>query len=124
MIQKKVIYCEIEFLNEFLSSFPLLQPNDESLRLVDAWMSFYNFFCKSDIILNISKSEFISMTNGNEWLFRLWKKSTDYQCGVDFEKEAFPDLSSLSGEKADNNILLAYFLGKFKCCQKEYTSLA
>lgn len=110
MIKKKVVYCEIEFLNEFLSSFPLLQPNDESLRLVDAWMSFYNFFCKSDIVLNISESEFISMTNGNQWLYRLWKKSADSQCGLNFEKETFPDLSSLSGENADKSILNAVFL--------------
>ena len=48
MIDKKVVYCEMAFLQEFLNSYPMLEPNDESLRLVDAWMSFYQFFCKSD----------------------------------------------------------------------------
>lgn len=110
MIKKKVVYCEMEFLQEFLNSFPLLEPNDESLRLVDAWMSFYQFICKADIILNISASEFISMTNNNDWLKRLWKKSVDNQCGLEFEKDSFPDISLLNGDYADNKALNAVFL--------------
>lgn len=107
---KKVVYCEIEFLRKFLDSKPLLESNDESLRLVDSWMSFYLFFCKADIILNISTSEFRTMANDNPWLSRLWKKSTDNQCGLEFDGENFPDISSLNGGKTDDKILNAVFL--------------
>ena len=110
MSKKKIVYCEMEFLQEFLNSYPLLEPNDESLRLVDAWMSFYQFFCKADIFLNISASEFISFTHNNDWLKRLWKKSTDNQCGLEFEKDSFPDISLLNGYNADNKALNAVFL--------------
>ncbi len=110
MIKKKVVYCEMDFLQEFLNSYPLFEPNDESLRLVDAWMSFYQFFCKADIVLNISASEFKSLTNNSDWLRRIWKKSIDNQCGLEFEKDSFPDISLINGENADNKVLNAVFL--------------
>ena len=110
MIDKKVVYCEMAFLQEFLNSYPMLEPNDESLRLVDAWMSFYQFFCKSDVILDISASEFKSKVGSNEWLFRLWKKSTDNECGLEFGKDYFPDISSIDGGEADSKTLNSVFL--------------
>ena len=110
MIEKKVVFCEMAFLQEFLSSYPRLEPNDESLRLVDAWMSFYQFVCKADICLDISVNDFKSIRNGNEWLFRLWKKSTDGLCGLEFKKDEFPDISSLKGGEQDKIVLNAVFL--------------
>ncbi len=110
MIEKKVVYCEMAFLQEFLNSYPRLEPNDESLRLVDAWMSFYLFFCKSDIILDISASEFKIQVNSNEWLFRLWKKSTENLCGLEFDSESFPDVSTIEGGNAEHKFLNAVYL--------------
>ena len=110
MTTKKVVYCEMEFLQAFLRSHPVLEANDESLKLIDAWMSFYQFFCKADIILNISASEFKSLVNTNQWLFRLWKKSTENLCGLEFEKDNFPDISSIQGSNASQKELNAVFL--------------
>lgn len=110
MIEKKAVYCEMAFLNEFLNSYPSLEPNEESLKLVDAWMSFYLFFCKSDIVLDISVSEFNTLAKSNSWLFRLWKKSSEGQCGLEFEKETFPDVSKIVGGETDSRILNAVYL--------------
>ena len=110
MTTKKVVYCEMEFLQAYLSSQPVLEANDESLKLIDAWMSFYQFFCKADIVLNISVSEFKTLVNTNQWLFRLWKKSTENQCGLEFEKDNFPDISSIQGSNASQKELNAVFL--------------
>ncbi len=110
MTTKKVVYCEMEFLKAFLISHPVLEANDESLKLIDAWMSFYQFFCKADIILNISASEFKSLVNTNQWLFRLWKKSTENLCGLEFEKDNFPDISSLQVNEINDKELNAVYL--------------
>ena len=124
MIKKKVVYCEMTFLQEFLNSCPLLCINDESMRLLDAWMSFYNFICKADLVLDVSVSEFKSLTTSNEWLFKLWKKSTDNQCGLDFKKDGFPDVSSLSSE-VSGTVLNAVFLTtkEEEICEKKSKDL-
>ena len=122
MTTKKVVYCEISFLQAFINSHPLLEANDESLKLVDAWMSFYQFFCKADIILNISASEFKSLLNNNQWLYRLWKKSTDNQCGLEFEKDNFPDISSIQGSDANHKELNAVYLTTKDTQECEYIS--
>lgn len=110
MIKHKVIYCEIEFLQSFLQSFPVINFDIESLKKIETWISFYQFICKSHIILNISKDEFVNLTNENQWFKLLWKNSTGNSEKLDFEKEAFPNIESLDGTNTNEDILNSIFL--------------
>lgn len=124
MKKKKVVYCEISFLQKFLNSRPMLETNDESMRLLDAWMSFYNFICKAEIILDVTAGEFKSLTIKNEWLYRLWKKSTDNQCGLEFKKNDFPDISSLSSGVSETELNAVYLTTKAdEVCEKKSKEL-
>ncbi len=113
-MKKKHVFCEFEFLNEFLSSCPRLEPNKESMDLVEAWISFYNFLLKAHIILNISATELGSMINKeseskihtDSWL-QLWKSSTDGRADLEF-KDYFVDFNSI--DVLNDEVLNAVFL--------------
>ncbi len=109
---RKTCYCEIEFLKEFLSSRPkLLEANDESISAMSNWVSMYQFICKSDLVLNISASEFGDLKNEDAWLQMLWKKSSNGECGLEFvSRSNFPDIANLVVTKEDATIFNAVYL--------------
>ena len=59
MIKRKTVFCELEFLHEFLGKRPtMLEPNDNSIQQMECWMSLYKFICKSDLVINITEDSF------------------------------------------------------------------
>lgn len=109
---RKTCYCEIEFLKEFLSSRPtLLEANDESILAMSNWVSIYQFICRTELVLNISASEFSYLKNNDAWLQMLWKKSSNGECGLEFvSQSAFPNIANLEITEADAKILNAVYL--------------
>jgi hypothetical protein len=97
---------------DFLSSRPtLLEANDESILAMSNWVSMYQFICKSDLVLNVSSSEFGDLKNKDTWLQMLWKKSANGECGLEFvSRSAFPDVKNLEKAIANTKILNAVFL--------------
>ena len=109
---RKTCYCEIGFLETFLSSRPTtLEPNDESILFMNNWTSLYCFISKSDLVLNISSIEFDKIKEKNEWLKMLWKKSSNGECGLDFVgNNSFPDITNLKLSNNEDKLLNAVFL--------------
>lgn len=93
MNKKKTVYCEIEFMKAFMSSFPVYcGANGGLIGLLSSWINFYKFLCKSELALNITKEEYGKLVNETEWAQRLWKKNTDGQCHLIFKGKDFPDV--------------------------------
>jgi len=98
MIKRKTVFCELEFLHEFLGKRPtMLEPNDNSIQQMECWMSLYKFICKSDLVKNITEDSFKTLCDENSWMSMLWKKSTQGECGLDFETDNF--ISIKKGER-------------------------
>ncbi|MFC4666646.1 hypothetical protein [Falsiporphyromonas endometrii] len=111
MKRRRRVYCEYRFLRDFLSSRPdILEPSDDSISLMDNWVSMYSFICKSDLVIDISTAEFQAEREKSPWLAMLWKKAVGGECGLQFEKEAFPKIEELRVRDTDNEILNAVFL--------------
>lgn len=111
MKERKAVYCEFEFLQKFLKQRPtMLEPNDESIRQMQGWMSMYKFICKSDLIINVSNDEFRKLCSEDSWLAMLWKKSTQGECGLEFETENFVRIGQKIVPKTDEAFLNAVFL--------------
>lgn len=112
MRKSKICFCEAGFLKEFICSHPtMLEPNDNIIRLMGNWISMYQFICKSDVVMDVTSSEFSNVEEGNEWMKMFWKKSTNGECHIDFVgKSGFPYITDLTVDKCDSRELNAVFL--------------
>jgi hypothetical protein len=92
-MERQNVYCEIEFYNQFIDSFPSqIKPTDDGIKKSKRWIDFHNFILKSDLVLNVNGSDFKTLTESNELYWTLWKRSTSGQCGLEFNDVCFPDL--------------------------------
>lgn len=127
MHRRKTVYCEIDFLKEFFKSRPLtVEPNDESIDSMLNWLNLYKFICKSDLILNITEKDLMDLTKNSEqigeeglWWSKIWKKSTQGECGLDCAKESFHDITAMAPSNLTSRELNAMFLTTFpdKICR-------
>ncbi len=111
MRKRKTVYCELDFLRKFLNNRPtILEPNDESIHQMECWVALYKFICKSDLVINVSEEEYNKLQSENPWMAMLWKKSTQGECGLDFEKDHFVSIDELKSSNPTESALNAVFL--------------
>lgn len=116
-MDRKSVFCEIEFFNKFIGLYPItFSTADDVLKKGRYWIDFYSFITKSDLYFNISKFEFKCLTNDNEHLSNLWKKSAGGMIDLDFLENNFPDITNLNKTIANDNKLLESI---FLTCQRE-----
>lgn len=100
MNKKKTVFCEIDFLTRFMSSFPEHNGfNDENVDLLSSWINFYKFLCKSELALNMTKEEYWKLAHQEKWAQKLWKKNTDGLCHLDFRGTNFPEVKEIGVKK-------------------------
>ena len=104
MRKRKIVFCEFHFIQNFLTQQPsLVAPIDDSIRIMECWLSLYKFICSSDLVLNISREEFYKRKDENNLLSSIWKNGEN----IDFNTESFPDLGKdLNGDEILNSVIL------------------
>ena len=128
MKRRKNVYCEMEFLRTFIQNRPEVHgPRDR--KLAKAWDNLYDFLCKADLVLNITKEDFQKEYDHNEWLQDLWKFSTAGNCGLVFHTNNFVYLNQLNSNSIKEEQLNAVYLSTSEegLCQeksKEYGVIA
>ena len=102
MIRKKVL-CEVAFWESFSECYPSLMPSpiDEgAIENLKSWMELYSFMFRSNLHFNCSAQQFLSLTESDERLRYLWKKSTGGECGLEFSGGEFDKKALISNPKA------------------------
>ena len=128
MKRRKNVYCEMDFLRTFIQNRPeVYGPRDR--KLAKAWDNLYDFLCKADLVLNITKEDFQKEYDHNEWLQDLWKFSTAGNCGLVFHTNNFVYLNQLNSNSIKEELLNAVYLSTSEegLCQeksKEYGVIA
>lgn len=104
---EKIVYCEFEFLKEFLNSRPVANMDPEAINPVNSWNKLYCFIRKSKTYLNVPKDVFFKAALDNKLLLSFAKDST-----LIFEPDKFPDIRNLDESTLNNDILHSVFLTK------------
>lgn len=108
----KTCFCEIDFLKEFFLSHPQeAMPDEGFISFSKNWFSLCYFLCKSDLVINVSISDFQKLVEENSWFKLLWKKSGNGDCKIEFvDNSLFPDIANLVIESNDVRKLNAVYL--------------
>ncbi len=102
-MERQKVYCEIEFYKRFVDSFPNeIIPTEKAIKRNKSWNSLHSFIVKSDLIFNVSSSEFKNLASSDNYLLMHWKKSTGGECGIEFSDTAFPKLDSFEQGFSEN----------------------
>ena len=90
MIRKKVL-CEVAFWKSFSECYPSSMPfpDEAAIENLKTWMELYSFMFRSNLYFDCSAKQFDSLTESDERLRYLWKKSTEGECGLEFSEGEF-----------------------------------
>lgn len=96
MTRKKVL-CEVAFWKSFSECYPSSMPfpDERAIENLKTWMELYSFMFRSNLYFDCTAQQFDSLTESDERLRYLWKKSTEGECGLEFSEGEF-DSDSLS----------------------------
>lgn len=72
---RKTVYCELEFLKKFRSSFPRSLGVRE--ELVEQWWNVSRFINKAELELDVSKEEFLKAVKRNDYLMKVFKRGIE-----------------------------------------------
>ena len=93
MTRKKVL-CEVAFWKSFSGCYPSSMPSlgECAFENLKTWMELYMFMLRSDLDFDCSAQQFARLSESDEGLRHLWKKSTGGECGLEFSDGEFdPD---------------------------------
>ena len=110
--QLKDVFCEIGFLEEYIQNKPKsIDPEDDTL---ERWTETYKFIKRSNLHFDISLRDFNTLRQENEYLARLWKRSSDGECGLecDWSGSLQYQHKELPNEKMYSSV---YLLSKKHC---------
>ncbi|MDL2304201.1 hypothetical protein LJC72_02530 [Bacteroides sp. OttesenSCG-928-D19] len=82
------------------------------------WINIYSFICKADIQMDITIDDLKIITQTDENLRMLWKKSTEGECGFECTKDSFTDINHTEITDINNDDFNAVYLtcdDKDKC---------
>lgn len=109
MKMRKITYCELKFLLTFLDEYqPTIQKDD--IQLLKSWIDLYGFLEKADLIIDTSEKEYLSLCKRYKRLEELWKKSTEAENRLLFQKEKFIYLEQLNSDNLKDEYLNAIYL--------------
>ena len=111
MIKRKKVYCEWDFLKNFVNSVPRHRP--DTLQQFISWNNLYFFISKADLVINVSEKEFWMFSDNNEWLLDLYKKFNQGELKNIFNKEQFVSISDLGTRNLEDTYLNAVYLTCF-----------
>ena len=93
-MKRQRVFCEIDFYKQFVNSYPKeVIPSEENIIKTKLWIDFNSFLFKSDIHFDIDADIFRILIASDEYFKVLWKKSTNGECGVEFDSVEFPKIT-------------------------------
>jgi len=112
--ERKNVYCEIGFLDEYAQAKPKsIAPDD--IRLI-RWIETFQFISRSNLHFDISLSDLNNRRKENEYLARLWKKSSGGLCGLECDWNGILQLQE-QGITTDEMYSSVYLVCKKNCNQ-------
>ena len=101
MTRKKVL-CEVAFWKSFSECYPSSMPfpDEGAIENLKTWMELYSFMFRSNLYFDCTAQQFDSLTESDERLRYLWKKSTGGECGLEFSNGEFDSVSLNSNLQA------------------------
>ncbi|WP_340110996.1 hypothetical protein [Maribellus mangrovi] len=111
-MDKPKVYCELDFYTKFLKSIPDTNDlSEDKIHQLTKWITINNFISKSNLQIDTSVSNFHDLCKTQPWMLRLWKKSANGECDIDFNSSDFPNLEKFEDAIATNaNFLSSIFL--------------
>lgn len=117
MKERKIVYCEMDFLLSFLKNRPVDDDFDDYRE--ECWKGLGRFLIKSDLIVDVTKEVFLddceSNTNNadeeriNSFLKSIIKKSSQGEINLSF-KDKFVNIVNLPERNEDESVLNAVYL--------------
>ena len=94
MVKRKQIIFDISFWKEFSKRYASFMSlfDKKAIESAKNWLSIYSLIGRSDTIWGCTGQQFAEMTNSDQNLAFLWKKHTQGECGIYFQKDLFSDL--------------------------------
>jgi len=94
MVKRKQIIFDISFWEEFSKRYAAFMAlfDKKAIESAKNWLNFYSLIGRSDTIWDCTGQQFAEMTNNDKNLAFLWKKHTQGECGIYFNKGLFSDL--------------------------------
>lgn len=103
------IYCEVEFLQNFINNKPDFTFSAASIEKVDRWIHTYKMLINSKVVFD-NIDDFLAEAKENEVFTLLWKNSIQHADKLDFLNAAYPDLNKLEEKVPEHNFLSSLFL--------------
>lgn len=106
-MNKKVIFCEMEFWDAFSKSIPTTPFSSK----LETWSNTYKFIQSSKIHLDISYSEIRDKARTDDAMLKLWKKDACGECEIIPERK-FPNLDIISATEIEKLHNVIFFTAK------------
>lgn len=104
---RKTVLCEMAFWKSFSECFPSSMPfpDEGAIENLKTWMELYSFMFRSNLYFDCTAQQFDSISESDERLRYLWKKSTEAECGLEFSNGKF------DSEALNSNLLAVLLSG-------------
>ena len=100
MEQQKDIYCELGFWRRLSSQFSTIQMSPDPIKREhnQILMDWYDLLCRSNMYFDCKAEDFENVAKNDEYLKRIWKRSTDSRGQLFFSYGAVASMRAGSSE--------------------------